>query len=157
MGRRGPARKKEDLNELEGNPGKRKATERAMTAPIGAPNCPSWLNKDAQAEWKRIVPLLVTIGSIAKVDRTVLALYCQAYARWKQAEEYLDDTAPDLLGTNRHGEDVLHPLARNRFKCWEQCKAALDKLGLSPADRARIDLPLLNAVDNKDPIEDLLD
>lgn len=157
MGLRGPKRKDAELNALEGNPGKRKPTERAMTAPIGAPNCPSWLNKDATAEWKRIVPLLVAVGSIAKVDRTALALYCQAYARWKQSEEYLDETVPGLLGINRHGEEVLHPLARNRFKCWEQCKAALDKLGLSPADRGKIDLPLLNTVDMKDPIEDLID
>ena len=51
--------------------------------------CPSWLMPEAKKEWKRLAPSLVAMGVLTNHDVSNFAGYCEAYARWKEAEEFL--------------------------------------------------------------------
>jgi phage terminase small subunit len=68
------------MKALAGNPGRRplNANEPQFT---GTPNCPSWLNTAAKAEWKRVVAELKSLDMLRGVDTAALAGYCQAYAK----------------------------------------------------------------------------
>ena len=51
--------------------------------------CPSWLMPEAKKEWKRLAPSLIAMGILTEHDMEAFAGYCQAYARWREAEEFL--------------------------------------------------------------------
>lgn len=106
MSTRGRKPKPTALKLLEGNSGKRPlniaelVSERCPTAkpflrskntdnkPTGVPECPDWLEDEAKAEWERVGTILENMGMLTSVDTTAFAGYCQAYARWREAEEF---------------------------------------------------------------------
>ena len=62
---------------------------RAEPKPTGVPVCPDWLEEEAKAEWERMGSILADMGVLTEVDTMAFAGYCQAYARWKEAEEFI--------------------------------------------------------------------
>lgn len=46
-----------------------------------APNPPSWLSREAKAEWRRVVPGLTRLDLVKPEDRATLAAYCQVWSR----------------------------------------------------------------------------
>ena len=78
------------LKVLEGDRGKgrRPLNEHEPVPPRGGVKCPSWLLPEAKKEWKRLASSLEAMGVLTMADLTAFAGYCQAYARWKEAEEF---------------------------------------------------------------------
>ena len=89
MATRGRKPKPTALKVLEGNPGKRPLNIDEPKPNKKAPKCPSWLEPEAKKEWRRMSKTLEQIGVLTQVDGAAFAGYCQAYARWKEAEEFL--------------------------------------------------------------------
>jgi P27 family predicted phage terminase small subunit len=56
---------------------------------------PAWLNADAKAEWFRV--LASGFKPAAGVDHSVLAVYCQSFARWVQAEKILEEYGTEVI------------------------------------------------------------
>jgi len=50
-----------------------------------APNPPTWLSREAKAEWKRIVPGLTRLDLVKPEDRATLTTYCELWSRWVTA------------------------------------------------------------------------
>ncbi len=50
-----------------------------------APNPPTWLSREAKAEWKRVVPGLTRLDLVKPEDRATLAAYCEVWSRWVAA------------------------------------------------------------------------
>lgn len=153
MGARGPAPQPTKLKLLRGNPGRRPLnTREPKPAPI-VPRCPSWLDKEARREWRRIVPVLDKIGLLTQADMSTLAGYCQSYSRWQEAEA--DVTRRGVIITeSRMNYDVTKPnpaivVAQKERQLMMQFGA---RLGLSPSDRGRMTLPEV-----EDDGDDLLD
>ncbi len=89
MALRGRKPKPTPLKLLEGNPGKRPLPQGEVRLASKAPRCPQWLEEDAKKEWKRMGKILEQMGILTEMDMTAFAGYCQAYARWKEAEEFM--------------------------------------------------------------------
>lgn len=53
-------------------------TEQQLQA--AEPDRPDWLSARAVAEWERVVPDLLALGWVTKLDRMALASYCEAVA-----------------------------------------------------------------------------
>jgi P27 family predicted phage terminase small subunit len=54
-----------------------------------------------------VVTLLSKVpGLLASVDRSVLASYCQAYARWRDAEKRLEEEGKTVMITGQNGNSV---------------------------------------------------
>ena len=87
------------IKKLEGNPGKRQLNEYEPKPMQKAPKCPMWLETEAKKEWRRTARQLEDLGILTEVDMAAFAGYCQAYARWKEAEEFI----------SRHGTIVKTP------------------------------------------------
>jgi len=83
MTNRGRPRKPTALKIAEGDRGKRKPSlEQEPQFREGAPNAPTWLQREAKAEWKRIAPQLEEAKLLTHADRMALALLCEMWAHW---------------------------------------------------------------------------
>ena len=89
MAQRGRKPKPTVVKILEGNPGKRALNEKEPKPKNKAPKCPSWLDKEAKKEWRRISKQLEEMGVLTEVDMAAFSGYCEAYSRWKEAEEFI--------------------------------------------------------------------
>ena len=89
MATRGRKPKPTTMKELEGNPGKHPLNTSEPKPNKKAPACPKWLEPEAKKEWRRLAKQMEAIGILTEVDMAAFAGYCQAYARWKEAEEFI--------------------------------------------------------------------
>lgn len=70
-------------------------------------SCPSWLDGKARGEWQRVITLFLNVpGLLASVDRSVLASYCQSYARWCEARKRLEEEGQTVMITRQNGNSV---------------------------------------------------
>ncbi|MDP5306247.1 phage terminase small subunit P27 family [Paracoccus spongiarum] len=133
---RGRKPKPTALKLLEGNPGKRPISGQEPKPPSGAPTCPAHLSPTAKAEWKRLAGVLNGIGLLTRIDRAVMAAYCQSYGRWVEAERKLAET-PAILKTPA-GYLQVSPWMGIANKQVELMTRLMAELGLSPSARARL-------------------
>ncbi|ABM32202.1 P27 family predicted phage terminase small subunit [Paracidovorax citrulli] len=76
------------MHQMQGNRSKQSQaqlaeTNEALQIAACAPEPPDWLNAAALAEWHRVVPDLLTLGWVHRLDRMQLAAYCEAVADWE--------------------------------------------------------------------------
>lgn len=144
MGRRGPSPTPTNVLKLRGSTLVTKSREaNEIKGPQGRPKCPAWLDEEAKAAWKQVVPMLDHMGVLTKADANALARYCRFWSRWRKAEDFIDE----------HGE--VYPLKDDagNVKCvqqWPQVSIAhklaqlLTRLeqefGLTPSARARLQM-----------------
>lgn len=118
---------------------------RAKTRPAepqperAAPNPPTWLSREAAAEWRRIVPELEDLNLLAKIDRAMLATYCESWAQLVRALQHLANEGEVIDAPN--GFKQANPwlrVANDARKAVQQFGA---EFGLSPSSRPRIAAP----------------
>ncbi|MFI0848861.1 phage terminase small subunit P27 family [Mesorhizobium sp. IMUNJ 23232] len=127
------------LKLVMGNPDKRSLNSNEPKPANMIPTCPAHLSPTAKSEWKRLVRHLHEMGLMSQLDRSVLAVYCQTYGRWVEAERKLKETPP-LLKTPA-GYVQVSPWLTISHKCVELMHKYLTELGLSPASRSRVAVP----------------
>ncbi len=153
MATRGRKPKPTALKVLEGNPGKRPLNKNEPQPEKKAPRCPSWLEPEAKKEWRRMAKTLENIGVLTQVDKAAFAGYCQAYARWKEAEEFLSKHGTIFKTTSGYIQQVPQvAIARNYLQIM---KDFCSEFGLTPAARTRIKVDQ-EAVSSDDPMDALL-
>ena len=114
MAQRGRKPKPTAVKVLEGNPGKRSLNTAEPKPEKKAPRCPSWLEDEAKKEWKRMSKQLEQLGILTEIDMAAFAGYCQAYARWKEAQVSIAQTYLKIM--NKFCEQFgLTPSARSRI------------------------------------------
>jgi P27 family predicted phage terminase small subunit len=102
------------------------------------------LNEIAQEEWRRIILSLYRLRLVTSLDLNVLAAYCNAYARWNEAETTLaamaqkDPVTKGVLIRGAHGTPVVNPLVRVASVAAKDMVHFAGEFGLSPLARARI-------------------
>jgi P27 family predicted phage terminase small subunit len=101
---------------------------------------PSWLMPEAKREWNRITPELSRLGLLSKLDRARLASYCQTWAIYVRAAKIMRD-APLAVPGDRGREMKKAPEWTAYQQAASLMESALAKLGLTPADRLRMQMP----------------
>ena len=127
---------------LDGNPGKRRINGSEPKPPKSMPDCPDYLAPEAKEEWERLAGTLNQIGLLTQVDRTLMAAYCQTYARWVEAERKLAET-PLILRTPA-GYIQQSPWLSISNKQLELMAKYMTELGLTPASRSRLAIQMHN-------------
>ena len=136
MATRGRKPKPTALKILEGNPGKRPINENEPIPPKGTVKCPTWLEPEAKKEWKRLAPSLEAMGVLTQVDLTAFAGYCQAYARWKEAEEFITQHGTIVRTSSGYWQQVPQvSIAQTYLKIMNRFA---EQFGLTPSSRSRI-------------------
>ena len=133
---RGRKPKPTKLKLIEGNPGRRPINGAEPKPPGDVPTCPAHLGPSAKAEWKRLARDLNSIGLLTMVDRAALAVYCQSWGRWVEAERKLQQT-PLLLKTPS-GYVQHSPWLTIANKERELMARYMAELGLTPSSRTRL-------------------
>lgn len=144
MGLRGPKTKPDVVHLASGNPSKKKfaVLRDGARVPVGIPEPPPHLLDDALKEWGRITPLLLELGLIAQVDRAAIAVYCQAYARWVQAEKKIAELgdAGLVAVVAKSGYEQIGPWLQVSNRAVEQMHKFLSEFGMTPSARTRVDV-----------------
>ena len=136
MAIRGRKTKPTALKVLEGNPGKRPLNDREPVPPKATLKCPAWLLPEAKKEWKRLVPALEAMGVLTMADLTAFEGYCQAYARWKEAEAFITQHGSIFQTPSGYVQQVPQvSIAQQNLKIMQ---SFCSEFGLTPATRARI-------------------
>jgi P27 family predicted phage terminase small subunit len=124
-------------------------------------DCPDWLLDDAKEEWKRLAPELKSLGILTRADIVAFAGYCQAYAKWKAAEQFLKKHGTTYKIPKRDKDGKVISIYMAPFPEVAIAKASLEQIrmlaaefGLTPSSRGRISLPSENDLDQE--FEDLI-
>lgn len=128
-----------------GNPSKKNVADllrdiEVSTLAAGEPPMPGWLTPLAQAEWKRVVPDLLTLGWVHQLDMVALASYCEAVADYQKFRELIAaknkelDESGDVqtYATGAKQQSVWRQLANDAEK---RANAAGALFGMSPLSR----------------------
>ena len=108
-----------------------------------APTPPAWLDREAKAEWRRIVPELERLHLLSQVTRASLVAYCECWSSYVAATKAAHEgVLIDRLITRRDGtvieEKVTNPaLTEQRLQSAELRRWATE-YGLTPASEQKI-------------------
>lgn len=111
----------------------------AMTA---APRAPAWLSKDAQAEWRRVAPILTIRRILTDADLGSLENYCLAIGLIRECQRILN--AEGILKGSR-----AHPALTIQNQAVTRARLLAAELGLTPVSRSRPSVR--GEVDDNDP------
>ena len=126
------------LKELEGDRGKgrRPLNKDEPKPPQDNVKCPDWLMPEAKKEWKRLAPSMIAMGILTEHDMEAFAGYCQAYARWKEAEEFITQHGTIVKTPSGYWQQVPQvSIAQTYLKVMNRFA---EQFGLTPASRSRI-------------------
>lgn len=89
MGQRGPKTLPANVHLLNGNPSKKSYADLLgeFRPDVEIPDCPTFLLPEAKRHWKELTPEFAKYGLVAKIDRGIIAMACQEWARWQWAEK----------------------------------------------------------------------
>ena len=139
MGKRGPAPKPTSLKLIQGTYRKDRAAPNEPQPEPGVPTCPAHLKGEARREWKRIAPVLQSMGVLTKADRPSLAGYCSAWEDYVESDKILRKEGRFVQSPN--GFPMQHPAVNAKAKALTLMKQYLALFGLSPSDRTRVSVP----------------
>lgn len=135
-------------HELNGT--RRKDRHGTGDLPPSAPACPTWLSREAKAEWQRIVPTLTEKVGLHKIDRGLLAAYCATWAEYQNAVTTLSKVGEWYEAKTKNGViRRLHPLVQIRNAARDSLIKFGSQLGLSPSARARLNIAGGSGKDDK--------
>jgi P27 family predicted phage terminase small subunit len=137
VGRRGPPPKPTAQKKLEGTYRKDRdpSAGAAFEPPPGAPQAPKWLDKEAKAEWARVVPLLLEGKVLTLLDGGALERYCVAHSNWVKAQR---DVQKNGLVLKTQFGPQKNPAVKIAFDERAAAKQLAQELGLSPSARTRV-------------------
>ena len=94
------------------------------------PQIPKWLSKEAQKEWRRVVPLIA--DRLTESDFGMVESYCVAVGTVRECQAIL--SRDGLIIETDHGPKS-HPAARMLNQASTTVKGLGAELGLSPKSR----------------------
>ena len=97
---------------------------------------PSHLSKKAADHWDVIVEELLACGVMTNLDSDALAMYCEAYSRWVDANEHLKATG--MIVRSPNGFPQQSPFLQVSNKAFEQMKSLLTEFGMTPSSRTKV-------------------
>ena len=143
MGQRGPPPTPTDVLRLRGS-WRGEVNKDEPKPRKGRPKCPSWLSPYAKTAWKQLVPRLETMGVLCEIDGHALAVLCQTWARWRKAEEFIEEhgeSYPVKDGQGRIKYLKKFPQVSTAESCARTLNRFMAEFGLTPSSRSRIAIP----------------
>lgn len=108
---------------------------RAVLAPPAfkrvPPAPPTWLSREAKAEWRRVSPGLARLDLVKEEDRAAFATYCETWSEFVQACKTL--AAHGSLTIVVAQGEIPHPAVTIRRAASQQLRSWAREFGLTPA------------------------
>ena len=118
---------------LRGNPGKRRLNHAEPRPAPRVPPCPACLGDEARKEWQRLAKELGELGLLTRLDRGLLAAYCQAHALWVEAVSSIERYGTMIKSPN--GYPMQSPYVAVANKQVEIMVRIAAELGMTPSSR----------------------
>jgi P27 family predicted phage terminase small subunit len=99
-----------------------------------AARAPAWLSKDAKAEWRRIMPLLIERRILTDADMGSVENYCIAIG---QVREMQKSIARDGHVVETQRGPRAHPAVKIQSDAMTRARLLAAELGLTPVSRSR--------------------
>lgn len=109
---------------------------------------PKTLSDAARKHWRSVARKLEKCGVLTVMDQDALALYCELYAQWVDANAMVQKKGMVIADARyRHKQSdpgqpvtvpVLSPYFRASLKLADQMKQLLGEFGMTPSSRTRI-------------------
>lgn len=135
---------------------KRKKEEEALEEFEKIPlSPPSWLNKEAKKEYKRIAPLLNRLP-IADLDLMAVSSYCDGVAKYIEASHRVDEEGQVIeeLDSQGNPKSKVNPWFTTMIQASNNVRAYAGQLGMTIDSRMRIVVP--KEKEEKDPFAEML-
>lgn len=100
------------------------------------PTCPRFLSKEGRREWRRLAPELYVLGLLSEIDRAALALLCEAWATWVEAETHLQKEGRMQITKNNYQQPS--PWLSVARHAAEQIRIMSNEFGMTPASRSKV-------------------
>jgi P27 family predicted phage terminase small subunit len=110
---------------------------------------PDWLTAEAKREWEDKAPMLQRLGLLTEADLDAFCLYCQTFARWKDAEQKLLESGLVVPSNSCNGFPIISPYLQISNKAQAQAMKMLVEFGLTPSARSRVTAAKKAAPDKK--------
>ena len=155
MAARGPAKGSPAAKRCASTRMRAKSDAQAAVMPVssGRPVRPLWLTGEAAAEWDQIILELEEARALAKIDRAILAGYCQAWSELIHATAAIEQDGRVVKEPIQNAAGVIighkfkaHPATRQQQAALDRVLRFAAEFGLSPASRSRIDAEQLRPV-----------
>lgn len=142
MAKRGPKSKPTKILQIRGSwRGNIKKDE--ITPSNKPPTMPSWLSKEAKIEWRRIIRVLKSQGTLSEINRTIIAAYCESWADYLEAREYCRNMKKDgkssILCKTTKGNIIQNPAIGVRNTALKMMLKIAAELGISSIAKSRIE------------------
>lgn len=95
-----------------------------------APKPPTWLSREARAEWGRVLPELVRLDLVKAEDRAALAAYCETWATFVDATRLVHR---DGLTIEAKQGMLAHPAVGIARNAGRELKVWANQFGLTPS------------------------
>ena len=154
-----PIPKPTALKVFEGNPGKRRLPNEPKYAPL-TEHPPEWIPREGRAEWRRLMHEFDRVGLARRPDRASMIALCWNWATYVAACRDMDVNGLVIDETTTYRgkttkRKVKNPSVLIARDCLAQLIQLWGRFGMTPADRARIDIGEVNT--EHDPRIHLLD
>ncbi|MCQ0989936.1 phage terminase small subunit P27 family [Jiella marina] len=114
------------------------------------PNPPTWLSKDAKAEWRRVAPVLVERGVLTIADLGALEGYATAMGRVREAEAVIRKEGATYIAASG---PKRHPAVTTQDAALKTARLFAAELGLTPYSRSRTAMQGSAADDEPSPLD----
>lgn len=141
MGTRGPKPLPTNVHMLNGNRSKLSPSKLldGVRPDVSIPDAPDHLLPAALEEWERITVELEKLGLVTEIDRAALAVYCQAYGRWVEAEQKLaENNGAAMIDITPSGYKQQGVWLQISNRAVEQMHKFLAEFGMTPSARSRV-------------------
>ena len=98
------------------------------------PRAPAWLSREAKAEWRRIMPLLVERRILTDADLGSVENYCVATGQVREMQRTIDAEG-HVVSTDRGPR--AHPAVKIQSDAMTRARLLAAELGLTPVSRSR--------------------
>jgi P27 family predicted phage terminase small subunit len=143
VGGRGPSAKPTAIRVLHGDEKRRINLNEPQPNSALPITCPEWLSEYAKEEWHRLEPHFVSMGILKGTDQASFALYCEAFARWRQLL-LASHKSPPVFKSERHEGFVKNPIYSQLKDAAVELRLMLREFGLTPSARAGIRVTVTN-------------
>ena len=134
------------LKVVGGNPGHRPINKNEPKPKAATNRAPNGLSKDALKHWHTVAKQLSAAKILTELDKPALILYCEAWARWREATNQVGERG--MLVKSPSGYPMQNPYLAIANKAFEQMQKMLVEFGMTPSSRSRIQV---SAEEDEDP------
>ncbi len=114
------------LHLLQGNRSKRNPKDlldevAKPAVPVEAPDKPDWLDDAAGREWDQLIPALLTLGLVTRLDGQALGQYCEAVAEYQRFTLAIREINNNAL-TPRGGDVQTYRTGAKDLSIWRKLR-----------------------------------